>query len=56
MTKKEQLQKLLEIKKSKANTTPRPISMFSINSNMPHDRKVEIGRRVLKEKILDMRS
>jgi hypothetical protein len=49
---KEQLQQLLKIKEEKINTIPRPLSMFSTNAEMPHEKKYEFGKRILKQKIL----
>ena len=52
MNSKEQLEKLLKIKELKTDKIPKPISTFAINVKLPREKKVEIGERILKEKIL----
>ena len=47
-----QLKKLMEIKENKQDDKKRRLVHFSLDVKMPHERRVEIGERILKEKFL----
>lgn len=51
-TKREQLKTIIKNREEKINVQSRPLESYSVNTKMPHERRVEIGERIIKEKIM----
>jgi len=49
---RDQLKYLMKIKKEKECKYQRPVGQYSLETKMPHEKKIEIGELILKEKIL----
>lgn len=50
---RDQLKHLMKIKKEKECLHSRPVGHYSLDTRMPHEKRIEIGERILIEKILN---